>query len=140
MPVPRAPAGPGPEGRAVLAAMRGAAQFVRERPGLLPVTGRGCASRVFARSLGEQGRTLPRPSLQRGAARPGGPVPLEVRRPIESVNDSLKGRLDLEHCGGRGCAGVAARGARRVLAPAAVLWRGFRTGQAVSRSLTAYDP
>ncbi|MGY3200334.1 hypothetical protein ACVW19_000848 [Streptomyces sp. TE5632] len=111
VPVPRAPAGPGPEGRAVLAAMRegrpvraGAAR---------PAAGhrQGCASRVFARSLGEQGRTLPRPSLQRGAARPGGPVPQEVRRPIESVNDSLKGRLDLERCGGRGCAGVAARGA-----------------------------
>ncbi|MFF4764379.1 hypothetical protein [Streptomyces sp. NPDC001292] len=33
----------------------------------------------------------------------------------------------------------AARVAQRVLTPAAAIWHNFRTGQAVSRSLTVFD-
>jgi hypothetical protein len=102
------------------------------------VTGRrgtaGFASRAFERSLSEQGITLLRPSMKREANRPGEPMPKKVRQLIESVNDTLKGRLDLEQHGGRTCEGVAVRVAQRVLAPTAAIWHNFQTGQAVSRS------
>lgn len=62
----------------------------------------------------------------------------KVRQLIESVNDTLKGQLDLEQHGGRTVEGVAVRVAQRVLALAAAIWHTFQTGQAVSRSLTAY--
>ncbi|MFC5954108.1 hypothetical protein ACFP51_06275 [Streptomyces pratens] len=77
--------------------------------------------------------------MKREAARPGEPMLKKVRQLIESVNDTLKGRLGLEQHGGRTCEGVAVRVAQRVLALAAAVWHNFRTGQAVSRSLTAYD-
>lgn len=70
------------------------ARLVRERPGLLLITDKGFASRAFERSLSEQGITPPLPSMKREAARPGEPMLKKVRRLIESVDDTLKGRLD----------------------------------------------
>ena len=58
---------------------------------------------------------------------------------IESVNDTLKGQLDLEAHGGRTFDGVAIRVAQRILAMAAAIWHNNKTGQPVTRSLTAYD-
>ncbi|WEB43604.1 hypothetical protein MOV08_32895 [Streptomyces yunnanensis] len=55
------------------------------------------------------------------------------------MNDPLKGQLDLEQHGGRTCEGVAVRVAQGVIALTAAIWHNFQTGQAVSRSLTAYD-
>ena len=63
----------------------------------------------------------------------------KVRQLIESVNDTFKGQIDLEQHGGRTVEGVGARVAQRVLALTAATWHNFQTGQAVSRSLTAYD-
>jgi hypothetical protein len=63
----------------------------------------------------------------------------KVRQLIESVNDTLKGQLDLEQHGARTNEGVAVRVAQRVLALATAIWHNFQTGQAVSRSLTAFD-
>jgi hypothetical protein len=63
----------------------------------------------------------------------------KVRQLIESVNDTLKGQLELEQHGGRTAEGVAVRVAQRILALAAAIWHNFQTEQAVSRSLTAYD-
>jgi hypothetical protein len=51
-----------------------------------------------------------------------------VRQLIESINDTLKGQLDLEQHGGRTQEGVAVRIAQRVLALAAVIWHNFHTG------------
>ena len=62
-----------------------------------------------------------------------------MRQIIESVNDTLKGQLDLERHGGRTPAGVAARVLQRVLALTAVIWHDDKTGQPVKRSLLAYD-
>jgi len=62
-----------------------------------------------------------------------------LRQVIESVNDTLKGQLDLEHHGGRTVAGVCARIAQRVLALTAAIWHNDRLGLTVRRSLTAYD-
>ncbi|MYV49349.1 IS982 family transposase [Streptomyces sp. SID2888] len=140
MPILWALASPKIDEREVLAAMLEVdAPLVRERPGLLLITDKGFASRAFERSLSEQGITLLRPSMKREAARPGEPMLKKVRQLIESVNDTLKGQLDLEQHGGRTYEGVAVRVAQRVLALAAAIWHNFQTGQAVSRSLTAYD-
>ena len=45
-----------------------------------------------------------------------------LRQIIESVNDTLKGQLDLEHHGGRTIAGVCTRVAQRLLALTAAIW------------------
>jgi hypothetical protein len=58
---------------------------------------------------------------------------------IESVNDTLKGQLDLELPGGRGIEGVAARIAQRMLALTAAIWPNRSTVQPVTRSLIAFD-
>jgi hypothetical protein len=140
MPILWAPADPKLGEREVLAAMPEVdAALVRERPGLLLISDKGFASKTFERSLSEQGITLLRPSRKRELLRPGEPMLKKVRQLIESVNDTLKGQLDLEQHGGRTVEGVAVRVAQRMLALAAAIWHNFQTGQTVSRSLTAYD-
>jgi hypothetical protein len=62
-----------------------------------------------------------------------------VRQWIESVNQTLKGQLDLEGHGGRTPAGVFTRVAQRLLAMAAGIWRNWTTGVTSKRSLIAYD-
>jgi len=62
-----------------------------------------------------------------------------MRQWIESVNDTLKGQLDLERHGGRTPAGVFVRIAQRLLALAAAIWHNWATGATRLRSLTAYD-
>ena len=64
---------------------------------------------------------------------------IQVRQLIESVNDTLKGQLDLEGHGGRSPAGVAIRVAQRILAMAAAIWHNNKTWQPATRSLIAYD-
>jgi hypothetical protein len=115
------------------------AQLVRERQGLLLITDKGFASRTLEASLSADGITLLRPSRKDEAARGGEPVLKKVRQLIESVNDTLKGQLDLEQHGGRTFEGIAVRVAQRVLALTAAVWFNFRTGQDIARSLIAYD-
>lgn len=62
-----------------------------------------------------------------------------MRQLIESVNDTLKGQLDLEDHGGRSCAGAAIRVAQRILAMAAAMWHNNATIAPIIRSLIAYD-
>jgi Transposase DDE domain len=62
-----------------------------------------------------------------------------VRQWIESVNQTLKGQLDLERHGGRTPAGVFTRVAQRLLAMAAAIWHNWTTGVTSKRSLIAYD-
>lgn len=62
-----------------------------------------------------------------------------VRQWIESVFDTTKGQLTLEHHGGRILAGVYARVAARLLALATAIWHNWRIGAPVKRSLIAYD-
>src|SRR5919108_889414 len=143
MPILWALANPKIDEREVVAAMLEVdAELIADRPGLLLIADKGLASKAFERSLSAQGITLLRPSRKREVLRPGEPMLKKVRQLIESVNDTLKGQLDLEQHGARTVEtveGVAVRVAQRVLALAAAIWHNFRTGQAVSRSLTAYD-
>jgi hypothetical protein len=62
-----------------------------------------------------------------------------ARQLTESVNDTLKGRLDLEQHGGRSFEGAAVRVAQRALALAAAAWHDHKTGQPVTRSLITHD-
>lgn len=62
-----------------------------------------------------------------------------VRQWIESVNQTLKGQLDLERHGARTPAGVFTRIAQRLLAMAAGIWHNWTTGATSKRSLIAYD-
>lgn len=140
MPVLWALADPKIGEREVLAAMLEVdAALVRQRRGLLLITDKGFASRAFEQSLHADGITLLRPSRKTEVRRAGEPVLKKVRQLIESVNDTLKGQLDLEQHGGRTTEGVAVRVAQRVLALAAAIWHNFQTGQATKRSLTAFD-
>jgi hypothetical protein len=126
--------------REVLAAMLEVdAELVRQRRGLLLITDKGFASKTFEQSLSADGISLLRPSRKTEVLRAGEPMLKKVRQLIESVNDTLKGQLDLEQHGGRTIEGVAVRVAQRVLALAAAIWHNFQTGQATKRSLTAFD-
>jgi hypothetical protein len=126
--------------REVLAAMLEVdADLVASRQGLLLISDKGFASKPFERSLSEQGITLLRPARKKEILRAGAPMLKKVRQLIESINDTLKGQLDLERHSARTAEGVSVRVAQRILAMAAAIWHNFHTGQPVSRSLTAYD-
>ena len=126
--------------REVLAAMLEAdAQLVRERHGLTLISDKGLASRKLESALAADGITLLRPSRKDELLRAGEPMLKKVRQLIESVNDTLKGQLDLEQHGARTPEGIAVRVAQRVLALTVAIWHNFHTSQPVTRSLTAYD-
>jgi hypothetical protein len=141
MPILWALANPKLGEREVLTAMlEEARDVVAEHPGILMITDKGFSGKTFERVLNEDHHVaLLRPSRKDETKRGGEPLLKSVRQLIESVNDTLKGQLDLEQHGARTFEGVAIRVAQRILALAAAIWHNFRTGQPVSRSLTAYD-
>lgn len=93
----------------------------------------------FEATLEETGLELLRPARRGEEPRAGSRFFKPLRQIIESINETLKGQLDLEQHGGRTPAGVIARIVQRLLAMTAVIWHNDLTGQAVRRSLTAYD-
>jgi hypothetical protein len=99
---------------------------------------KGFAGQEFEAFLREElGVHLIRPDRKDEPARFGKLA--RVRQWIESVIDTAKGQLTLEHHGGRILAGVYARVAARLLALAAAIWHNWRIGAPVKRSLIAYD-
>ena len=115
--------------REVLAAMLEVeADVVAGHDGILLITDKGFAGRDFEQLLAGYSITLTRPSRADEQARYGEPMLKKVRQLIESVNDTLKGQLNLEGHGGRSYAGVAVRVAQRILAMAAAIWRNNQTG------------
>jgi hypothetical protein len=115
------------------------ADLVAERTGILLISDKGFASMPFERELAAQGIELLRPCREREKARYGEPMLKKVRQLIESVDDTLKGQLDLEEHDAGTIEGVAVRVARRVLAPAAAIWHNNKTSAPITRSLLAYD-
>jgi hypothetical protein len=91
------------------------------------------------RFLADRGVRLLRPSYRNRTPRPREHLLKPVRQLIESVNDTLKGQLDLELHGGRTGEGVAARIAQRLLALTAAIWHNRATDQPITRSLVAFD-
>jgi hypothetical protein len=108
-------------------------------PGQLIIGDKNYYGRDFENELTLAGLVLLRP------ARKGGPEPAgrqyfkPLRQVIESVNDTLKGQLDLERHGGRTVDGVTVRVLQRILALTAAIWHNDTTGQPAMRSLVAYD-
>lgn len=140
MPILWALANPKIGEREVLSAMLEVdADVAAEHDGILLISDKGFAGRTFESLLGEHDITLLRPSRKDEKARYGEPLLKKVRQLIESVNDTLKGQLDLEDHGGRTCEGVAARVAQRILAMTAAIWHNQQIGTPVTRSLIAYD-
>ncbi len=95
--------------------------------------------KAFEAEVADSGIDLLRPARKGEKARPGEPFFKPLRQIIESVNDTLKGQLDLERHGGRTIAGVCARIAQRILALTAAIWHNDHLGLSIKRSLTAYD-
>jgi hypothetical protein len=112
---------------------------VAERPGLVILVDKGYRDAQTEAILAAQGVRVLRPAYKRKAPRPGQRLFGPLRQLIESVNDILKGQLDLERHGGRTIEGVTVRVLQRLLALTAAIWHNHKTGQLVLRSLVAYD-
>jgi Transposase DDE domain len=95
--------------------------------------------RAFEADLRAAGITLLRPTRAGETTRPGERFFKPLRQIIESINDTLKGQLDLERHGGRTIAGVCTRIAQRLLALTAAIWHNDHLGLSIRRSLIAYD-
>jgi hypothetical protein len=111
----------------------------RHRDGLILVVDKGYRDHATETWLNQAGITVVRPAYRNETPRPGRVLLRAVRQTIESVNDTLKDQLGLEHHGGRTTAGVAVRVLQRILAMTAAIWHNWHTGQPIMRSLTAYD-
>jgi hypothetical protein len=108
------------------------------RPGLTLIGDKGFAGRDFEHLVTTGfGISLIRPDRRDEAPRHGSIG--WIRQWIESVNDTLKGQLDLERHGGRTAAGLYARIAQRLLAMAATIWHNWASARSIKRSLIAYD-
>jgi hypothetical protein len=113
--------------------------LVAERPGLVLLADKGYRDAETEAILAAQGVTVLRPAYKGEGPRPGQRLFGPLRQLIESVNDTLKGQLDLERHGGRTIQGVTVRVLQRLLALTAAIWHNHKTGQPVLRSLIAYD-
>lgn len=112
---------------------------VDERPGQLLIGDKNYFGREFEAALDRAGVQLLRPSRSGEPPRVGARFFKPLRQVIESINDTFKGQLDLEHHGGRTPAGVLIRVLQRILALTAAIWHNDRSHQPVKRSLVAYD-
>jgi hypothetical protein len=102
------------------------------REGQMLIADKNYYGREFEATLPGLGITLLRPARKGEPDRPGAHFFKPLRQIIESINDTLKGQLDLERHGGRTIAGVLVRIWQRLLALTAVVWHNDRTGQAVN--------
>jgi hypothetical protein len=100
---------------------------------------KGYYGKVFEAELADAGIQLLRPARTGESARSGERFFKPLRQVIESINDTLKGQLNLETHGGRTIAGVCTRVAQRILALTAAIWHNDRLGLPTRRSLIAYD-
>src|SRR3954468_12313281 len=109
------------------------------RSGQTVIADRHYYGRQFEATLNGHGITLLRPARAGEPPRPGAPLFKPLRQVIESINDTFKGQLDLEHHGGHTPLGVWVRVLQRVLALTAAIWHNDHIGAPTPRSLIAYD-
>lgn len=108
------------------------------RAGQVILGDKGFAGKDFEAFISDHlGAHLVRPDRRDEPARFGKLA--RYRQWIESIFDTLKGQLTLEHHGGRTLAGVYTRIGARLLALAAAIWHNWRINAPVKRSLIAYD-
>lgn len=107
------------------------------RTGQVLLADKGFAGREFKRVTDTMGLHLLRPDRRDETCRNGNLG--GVRQWIESVNQTLKGQLDLERHGARTHEGVFTRVAVRLFALATSIWHNWTTGMISKRSLVAFD-
>lgn len=140
LPVAWALANPKVDKREVLAGMLTQdADLLATHPGQTVIGDKGYVSKHLDAFLTGHGLTLLRPSYRNQQPRPGEHLLKPIRQLIESVNDTLKGQLDLEGHGARPPAEVLARVGQRILALTAAIWHNRANGTPITRSLIAYD-
>ena len=125
--------------RSVLLDILHADPSLTDRPRQIMIGDKNYFGAEFEAALPQAGIDLLRPARKGETERPGAHLFKPLRQVIESINDTLKGQLNLEQHGGRTKAGVITRVWQRILALTAAIWHNDRTGQPVLRSLTAYD-
>ena len=109
------------------------------RPRQVIIGDKNYYGRGFEATLADSQICLLRPARKGEPERPGSQFFKPLRQIIESVNDTLKGQLDLERHGGHTPAGVMVRVLQRLLALTTAIWHNDHTSQPIKRSLTAYD-
>jgi hypothetical protein len=107
------------------------------RSGQILLADKGFSGKPFKHLTAQMGLRLLRPD-RRDETYTNGNLG-GVRQWIESVNQTLKGQLDLEDHGARTPAGVFTRVAQRLLAMATGIWHNWTTGVTRKRSLIAFD-
>jgi hypothetical protein len=106
------------------------------RAGQVLVADKGYASAEFETFLTERGVTLVRPTKTGEAPRPEARFLKPLRQIIESINDTLKGQLDLEAHGGHTQGGVFTRVLQRLLAMTAAIWHNHRMASRMMDGVT----
>jgi hypothetical protein len=140
LPVMFAVAGAKADDREVLLTMLETdAALVRARPGQTVIGDKNYFGRDFEKIIADSDLALLRPVRKGEARRAGQQFFKPLRQVIESVNQTLKGQLELEGHGGRTEQGILARILYRVLALTAAIWHNDKTGEEIKRSLIAYD-
>jgi hypothetical protein len=114
-------------------------EIVAVRSGQTIIGDKNYYGRGFEYELTERDLRLLRPARRGEPERAGAALFKPLRQVIESINQTLKGQLDLEQHGGRTVAGVLVRIVMRVLALTAAIWHNDHIGQPIKRSLIAYD-
>jgi hypothetical protein len=105
--------------------------------GTTAVTDKGFRSVLFEAELAGQGVVLVRPAMRN--ERDPQVFPKWFRNRVESVIETLKGQLGIEHPGAHEPRGLFARVVQRILALNAAVWHNWENGVTVKRSLTTYD-
>jgi len=113
--------------------------LAEHRPGQTLIADKNYYGRDFEATLSQTGVHLLRPARKGEPERPGARFFKPLRQVIESINDTFKGQLDLEHHGGHTPTGVIVRVWQRILALTAAIWHNDNIGARIKRSLTAYD-
>jgi hypothetical protein len=104
--------------------------------GQLVIADKGFAGAEFEAAVAELGALLLRPSRADEPGRPNPPIG-RIRQRIESIVNSLKDQLRLEHHLAKTPAGLICRITARILALTAAIHLNWQTGQP-ARALTAY--
>ncbi len=112
------------------------------RVGQVVIADKNYFGREFEAERTDAGLDLLRPARKGEPPRTGTEFFKPLRQVIESINDTFKGQLDLEHHGGHTPAGVWVRVVQRILALTAAIWHNDRIGAPIKRSCwpTATDP
>jgi len=139
LPVGAALTGAKADERHTLLSILGDLDFGAHRATQTLIADKNYYGRDFEKTLAQAGIELLRPARTGEPNRTGARFLKPLRQIIESINDTLKGQLDLEQHGGRTLAGVVVRIWQRVLALTAAIWHNDTIGAPIQRSLTAYD-